>query len=49
MPIQGLTQEALRSSQIAPLAEPELDCVAIAVDRAVEIPPVPADLDVDTV
>jgi hypothetical protein len=35
MPFEGLAQEALRRGQIAPLTEPELDRVAIAIDGAV--------------
>ena len=49
MPLQGLAQELLGGRQVTPFAEPELNRIAIAVDRAVEIPPMPADLDVDTV
>jgi hypothetical protein len=49
MPLERLAQNPLGRSQIAPLAEPELDRVAIAVDRPVEIPPRPADLDVSFV
>jgi hypothetical protein len=49
MPSQSLAQEPLGRSQIAPLAEPELDCVAIAVNRAVKIPSLASDVDVDTV
>jgi hypothetical protein len=47
--VPRLAQNPLGSSQIAPLAEPELDRVAAAVDRAVEIRPTPADLDVSFV
>ena len=39
MPLEGLAQKPFGGSQIAPLAEPELDRVAVAVDGAVEIPP----------
>ena len=46
MPLKSLAQEPLGSGEIAPLAEPELDRVAIAVDRPVQLPPPPADLDV---
>jgi hypothetical protein len=37
MPLKSLAQELLGGSQIAPLAEPELDRVAVVVDGAVEI------------
>jgi hypothetical protein len=49
MPIERFAQEPLGRRQMAPLAEPELDCVAIAVDRAVKILPLPSDLDVSFV
>ena len=45
MPFQRTSQEPLRGCEIAPLAEPELDRVAIAVDGAVEIYPPATDLD----
>jgi hypothetical protein len=49
MTVEGLAQKPFSGSQVAPLAEPELNGVAIAIDGAVEIPPLPTDLDVDTV
>jgi hypothetical protein len=45
MPLEGLAQEPLGGREIAPLAEPELDCVAIAVDGAIEIPPLSTNFD----
>ena len=49
MPLERLAPEPLSGSQVAPLAEPEFNRVAMAVDRAVEIPPVPADFDISLV
>ena len=49
MPLQGSTQEALGRNQIAPLAEPELNGVAVVIDRAIEIPPLASDPDVGLV
>jgi hypothetical protein len=37
MPYERLAQKALGRSQIAPLTEPELDRVAMVVDRAVKV------------
>jgi hypothetical protein len=44
--LQRSGEEAFSGCQIAPFAEPELDRVPIAVDRAIEIPPLAADLDI---
>jgi hypothetical protein len=46
MPFESLAQEPFGSREIAPLAEPELHCVTVAVDCAVEIPPLSTDLDI---
>jgi hypothetical protein len=46
VPLQRSGEEALCGSQIAPLAEPELDRVPVAVDGAIEIHPSPAHLDI---
>jgi hypothetical protein len=46
VPLECLTQEALSSGEIAPLAEPELDRVAVAINGAVEIFPLASDFDV---
>ncbi len=46
MPLERLAQEAFGGSQIASLAEPEFDRVAIAVDGAVEVHPSAADPDI---
>lgn len=49
MPLQRLAQEPLGSCQVAPLTEPELDGVAVAVDSTVEIPPLGSDFNVGLV
>jgi hypothetical protein len=49
VPLEGLAQEALGSREVSPLAEPELDRVAVAVDGTVEIPPLASDPDVGLV
>lgn len=46
MPFEGLAQEPFGGSQVAALAEPELDGVAVAVDGEVEIRPPPTHLDI---
>jgi hypothetical protein len=46
MPLECLVQKPFGGRQIASFTEPELDRVPIAVDGAVEIPPLAADLDV---
>ncbi len=46
MPLESLAKEALGGCEIAPFAEPELDCITIAVDGAVKVRPSPADFDV---
>ena len=46
MPLESPVQEPLGGRQIAPLTEPELNGVTVAVDRLVQIPPLPADLDI---
>jgi hypothetical protein len=46
MSLDRFPQEPFGGRQIAPLAEPELDCVAIAVDRPVQMPPLASDLDI---
>ncbi|MBB3019130.1 hypothetical protein FHR70_002184 [Microvirga lupini] len=43
---QCLAQKALCGREIASFAEPEFDGVAVAVDGAIDIPPLPSDLDV---
>lgn len=47
--LQSLAQEAFSRRQITMFAEPEVDRVANAVDRTVEIHPLAADLDVGLV
>ncbi len=44
--LERLAQELFGRSAISPLAELELDRVAIAVDRAIEIPPLASDPDI---
>jgi hypothetical protein len=46
MPLERLAQEPLGRSQIAPLTEPELDRVAVAVDGPIKKHPASSDLDV---
>jgi hypothetical protein len=49
VPLERLAQEPLGSRQVSPFAEPELNRVAVAVDRPVKVRPTTSDLDVDTV
>jgi hypothetical protein len=49
MPFEGLTHKALGSCKVASLAEPELHCVAAAVDGAVKVYPTPTHLDIGLV
>src|SRR5688500_8191000 len=46
MPFEGSAQEPFGGRKIAPLAEPELDRVAMAVNCSVKIRPTPADFDI---
>lgn len=46
MPLEGLSQKSFRRSQIAPLAEPEIDGVAVAIDGTVEIAPLAPYFDI---
>src|SRR3712207_5458968 len=46
MSLQCLAHEPLRGSQITSFAEPELDRVAVAVNGAIEIPPLASDPDI---
>jgi hypothetical protein len=46
MLLEGLALKPFDGSQIARLAEPELDRVAVAVDGSVEIRPASSNLDV---
>ena len=46
VPLKCLAQEPLRGSQIAAFAEPKLNCVAVAVDGTIKIPPLTTHLDV---
>jgi hypothetical protein len=46
MPLERISQKSFRAREIAPLAEPELNCIAIAVNSAVQIRPASSDLDV---
>ena len=48
MPFQRTAQEPLGSRQIASLAEPELDRVAVTVNPRVQIHPPPADPDIES-
>jgi hypothetical protein len=45
MPIEHLAQKPFGGSQIAPLAEPELDRVAVAINSTIEMHPAVFDLD----
>jgi hypothetical protein len=45
MPHECLAQEPFGGSEVSPLAEPELNRVAIAVDSPVQVHPSPADFD----
>jgi hypothetical protein len=49
MAFECLAQELFGRSEGAPLAEPELDSIAIAVDGAIEIFPLAPDFDVSFV
>jgi hypothetical protein len=49
VPLECLSQKPLGRSQIAPLTEPEFDCVTVAVDCAVKKHPTATDLDVSFV
>jgi hypothetical protein len=49
MPLKGSAQEPLGGSQIALLAEPELDRVAVAVDYAIQVHPSTTDFGVSFV
>jgi hypothetical protein len=49
MPLERLAQKPLGGREVSPFAEPETDRVAIAIDGAIEIPPLAADLDVSLV
>ena len=49
MPLECLAQKALGRSQIAPLAEPKLNRVAVAADGPVHVHPPSTDLDVSLV
>ncbi len=49
MPRKCFAQKPFRCGKVSPLAQPELDRVTIAVDGALEIPPLPANLDVSFV
>jgi hypothetical protein len=44
MTLEGLAQKSFGRSQVAPLAEPELDRVTMAVNGAIEIPPLASTL-----
>jgi hypothetical protein len=46
MPLECFAQELLGGSQIASLAEPELDRIPVAVNRAIQIPPLATDPDI---
>lgn len=46
MPLECLAKEPLGSTQITPLAKPVLDCIAAAVDGAVQVHPSPAHPDI---
>jgi len=46
MPPECLAQEPFGGSEVSPLAKPEFDRVAIAVDRPVKIHPPPPDFDI---
>ncbi len=49
MPLECLAQEPFDSSQIASLAEPEFNRIAVAVDSAVKVHPATPDLDIGLV
>ena len=46
MPLERLAQKPFGGGEVSPLAEPEFDRVAVAVDGAVEIRPTSTDFDV---
>src|SRR5689334_22475629 len=46
MPFKCFAQEAPSGREIAPFAEPEIDRVAMAIDRAGQVHPAPSDFDV---
>ena len=46
MALEGLAQKPFGRGDVAPLAEPELDRVAMAIDGTVQVRPAPADFDV---
>jgi hypothetical protein len=45
MMLEGLAQKSFGRSQVAPLAEPELNGVTVAVDGSIEIFPLASDFD----
>ena len=49
MPSQSLAQEPLGGCQVAAVAEPELDRVAMAVDGTIEVFPSASDFDVSLI
>jgi hypothetical protein len=46
MPLQRSGEEAFRGSEIAPFTEPEFYCVAIAVNRTIQVHPLAANPDI---
>src|SRR5215207_9701239 len=46
MPLQRIAQKTLGSNEVSSFAEPELNCVTVAVDRPVKVHPATSDLDV---
>jgi hypothetical protein len=44
--LESLAQKPLGGREVTPFAEPELDRIAVAVDRPVKIHPTTSDLDV---
>jgi hypothetical protein len=46
MALECLAQKPLSRSEVSPLAEPEFNSVTVAVDGAIQISPLAADLDV---
>jgi hypothetical protein len=49
MPLQCSGQKAFGSGEVAPLAEPELNGVTVAVDGSIEIFPLASDFDVSLI
>jgi hypothetical protein len=49
MALESLAQKLLDDRQIAPFAEPELDCIAVVVNSAIQIRPLTSNFDIGLV